>query len=263
MNAVSVALLSLLGAMSPQDAEIPAHPLEGHAIRELYVGLPPGTRVEYFRLDRKWLVEDSERIPGPAGTVRWIVGPDPEHEDSWRVEFDAVFFDSNTRVVHIERFRPDVRELVFREIRHQAGRTLYLTWDPEEAIRSLEMMAGELRRKEIDPGRGALFPLSAIEMVRQGIDFQGETPVFQPLVGATEALELSVTDEGPERVFELMRADGLLAGSYRFHGTELVSFRWQDGGPVATRISRTAYEGLLATRNEQLATEAAQEEARD
>jgi hypothetical protein len=263
MKAVSVLLLSLLGSSGPQDAKIPAHPLEGHAIRQLYVGLPPGTRVEYFRLDRESLLEEHDRIPGPTGLVRWIVGPDPEHEDSWRVEFEAIFFDSDTQVVHTERLRPQVRELVFREIRHQAGRTLYLTWDPEAGIRSVEMMAGELRRKDIDPGKGALFPLSAIEMVRQGVDFQGETPVFQPLVGATESLELSVTDDGPERVLELSRADGLLAGSYRFRDAELVSFRWQDGGPVATRVSRRFYEGLLATQNEQLATEAALRESRD
>jgi len=253
-------LLAFLAVPGPQVQDAP---FDGRAIRELYLGLPPGTRVEYFRLDRESLLDEAERIPGPSGLVRWISGPDPEREGSWRVEFEASFFESNTRVIHTERMQPSVRELVFREVRPKAGRTLYLSWDPAAGVRSLEMMAGELRREELDPGRGALFPLSAVEMVRQGVDFQGSVPVFQPLIGALEALEFSVGDDGPERVLELTREDGLLAGSYRFRETQLVSFRWQDGGAVASRISRAEYEALLATRNERFATPQAADESTD
>lgn len=252
-------LLALLAAPGPtvQDS-----PFEGRAIRELYLGLPPGTRVEYFRLDRESLLDEAERIPGASGLVRWIVGPDPEREEAWRVELEASFFHGETRVIHTERLQPRMRELVFREVRAQAGRTLYLTWDPEVGVRSLEMMGGELRREELDPGRGTLFPLSLVEMVRRGVDFQGSVSVFQPLVGAPEELELAVRDDGAERVLELRRGD-LSAGSYRFRETQLVSFRWQEGGPVATRISRAQYEALLTTRNEQLATPVAAEESSD
>jgi len=242
-------------AGAQQEATWKQPPLLGRSIKELYLGLPPRTRVEYFRLDREPLPEGEEGVSGPCGLVRWIVGPDPEDPEGWRVEIEATFFESNTRVVHTERLRPEMRELVFREIRQQAGRTFYLTWNPDEGIKGLEMMGGVLRREEFDPVRGALFPLTAIERVRRGVAVPSAAPVFQPLSGATETLALSVEGDGRERVLELRRGDDLLAGSYRFEGSELVSFRWQDGGPTATRIPRRAYDGQLATRKERLATQ--------
>lgn len=238
-----------------QEAAWQKPPLLGRSLKELYLGLPPSTRVEYFRLDRLPLGAAVDRSPDPCGLVRWIAGPDPEDSRGWRVEIEATFFETGTRVVHTERLRPRQRELVFREIRAQAGRTLYLVWNPDEGLRSLEMMGGVLRREGIEAGRGALLPLCAIEKVRRGAALSGTTPVFQPLAGAAEPLQFSITEEGPGRQLELRRADDLLAGSYHFEGRELISFRWQDGGPVASRIDRRTYEGRLATRNGLLATQ--------
>lgn len=233
-------------------------PLERRSVRELYLGQPAGTRVEFFRLDRE-PAEPGARKGAPLGIARWIGGPDPEGEGGWRVECDTLFFDSETHVIHTERLRPRARKLVWREVRERSGRTVFLTWDPELGVKSIEMTGNDQIRRELDPGRGALLPLSAVEMVRQGTDLHGSAPVFQPLGNALETLSFSVRDQADERVLELRREDELCAGSYRFRGKELVAFRWQAGGPMASRITRAQYEALLATRKRQLATPSAAE----
>ena len=86
----------------------------------------------------------------------------------------------------------------------------------------------------------------------------GTFPVYQPLVGDVEVQRLSVERSGPDRVLELRRLDGDLAGRFRFRDGELVRFRWQAGDLVARAIPNGAYDELApAADAAQTATEPA------
>src|SRR5204862_117518 len=49
---------------------------------------------------------------------------------------------------------------------------------------------------------------------------------------------------GAVRTVELRRTDGTLAGRYRFEGTRLAGFQWQEGGLAARRVESEEFERL-------------------
>ena len=238
--------LTVLSAILVAAASTPSQdtPLTSGDVRSVHLLKPAGTRVEHFRLERG--------APGsdPVGLVRWISGPDPEHEGGWRVEREVIFFDETTRVVHTERLHPDRRKLVWREVRPRSGRTLVLEWTPDGRTTSYETIGGEIFRKELDLPGGALLPLSLVEHARLGEDWQGSFPVFRPLASDFELLQLGVRREGSARQLELRRTDGLLVGRFQFRGHELESFRWQEGDLVARAISATTFRELVPAAEE-------------
>jgi hypothetical protein len=186
--------------------------------------------------------------------ARWISGPDPADPagEGRRIEVEVVFFDVDTRVVHSERLRPTERKLVYREVRPKAGRTLLLEWVPYGSPRVSEVVGQGVRRRELDVRGGAFLPLDLVEIVRTGGSFSGAFPVFSALAADVESLRIETRatreagsdGEPARRELELLRGD-LLAGWYAFEGTSLVSFRWQEGGPVARPITAEGYRALL------------------
>jgi len=217
--------------------------LSNGAVREVLVAHPRGTTVEFFRLD---LVGDSgAAATTPAGTVRWVSGPDGTVPGAWRTEIEVSFFAECTRVLLTERVQPKERELVFRELRARSGRTLRFLWTPDQRGVSTETTGGELRRTEFDMRRSAALPLSLVEVARRGGALGGSVHVFQPLTNELEPLDVRLDAAEHGRVLELRRGS-LLAGSYRFDGDRLMGFRWQDGGLEARPIEAKAYAAMLA-----------------
>ena len=252
------ALLLLTALAVP--AQDRTSPLESGDVRELVVQCPPGTRIDYFRLDLPSPPGsgEEERDPSPVGVVRWISGPDLEAERpvGLRLETTTTFFDVNTRVIHTEHLRNDERKLVYREVRERGGRTVLLEWNPADELRISETVGTGTRRRRIDSGRGVLLPLYLVDLVRSGASIQGPFDVFGPLAGDVETLELEVRelaattgDAGPtaaaQQELVLRREGKLLAGSFVFSDGRLVRFRWQEGGPEATGITAEEYHGWI------------------
>jgi len=231
-------MLSTLLAAAALALGFQQKPLENGGVLAVEVSEPPGTRVRYFRLDH------GDEATEPLGLVRWVSGPDPENEGGWRVEQDVTFFAEATRVIHTERLHRAKRKLVWREVRARSGRTVLVEWTPDGRAVSLETVGGEVVRKDLELGPDVLLPLALVEHARAGVDWDGTFPVYQPLVGDTELQRLSVERSGPERVLELRRLDGDLAGRFRFRDGELVGFRWQAGDLVARAIPAAAFDDL-------------------
>jgi len=280
---LSLALLALLAPpASAQDA------LSNGDIREVHISPPEGTRIETFRIDA---ASNANRREPPIGLARWITGPDPGARfgdtGAWRSELEVVLFAQDTRVVHTERVGRLRRELVFRELRERAGRTVRCVWTPDQKAISSDASFGEVRYRDFDLRGGAAFPLTLVDVVRRGGTWSGDVRVFQPLAWSFETITpvvstmveagapvraadaagragVSAADGedaagavdgagdvgGAVRVLDLWRSDGLSAGTYRFEGDVLTSFAWQAGGPVATAISADEYQRWQAFRSE-------------
>lgn len=185
------------------------------------------------------------------------------------------------RVLHVEELCDKGARLVWREMGEGSGRSMLVEWMPGGlALRTVEWDKNETLREEIAAPDGAVMPLYLIEILRLGRATTGRYLVFDPLARALVELELltSYGDEPAEntlapvlaaveptvsagtgesaeagritgsrlRTVELLRADGSLAGRYRFRAAELVAFQWQEGGPWARRVSAREYEAALA-----------------
>lgn len=199
-------------------------PLESGDVGELTLLNPPGTRIEYFRLDlapqREPEPEPEERAGEPAvldasarepvGVLRWISGPEtaPDGRRGLRLETETTLFDVATRVIHTETLLPDERKLVYREVREREGRTVLLESRSPAAgvvaeLRVSETMGGVIHRREPDATGGVLLPLYLLENVRSGASFRGEFALFLPLSAEVELLTLDTlllpVADGPPR----------------------------------------------------------------
>lgn len=165
-------------------------------------------------------------------------GPQLELEVSFPVE--------DIRVLAVECLDPRAPRLVWREVSGGAGRTVFAEWTAEsEELRVLEWgLDGRLRERR-STREGAVMPLYLLELIRSGSANLGSFEVLDPLAHDLETWSVSTTyeREGEEydRIVELRRTDGSLAGRYTFRGDELSSFRWHVGGLVARRIDADAY----------------------
>ena len=256
-----LALLGIASALTGQEG-----PLASGLVRDLELTVPPGTRMEYFRLDAaqsglpaqedvgadgspRALADEASDLPEgprPIGVVRWLGGPDPEVEGGWRGEVEVRLFETRTRVLHSERLGPSVRKLVFREIRARSGRTLHLAWKPDGSARLAHTTGGEVRRSVETLERRTQLPLGMIEYARRGALVPGRYPVFEPLAGRVGMQDIALEGPANERSLQAKRTDGSVAGEWRFRGSDLVGFRWQAGGPLATAISADEYERWVA-----------------
>ena len=266
---VLVSLVALAATALPGAAQLgPEAPRPGAGVRELTLRKTPGTRVEYFRLDRMPDSEDADgaRRRAPVGVVQWMRGPlaprssgssgssgaagpdggaprraasaqgTPPTRAGWRTAYEVLLFEERTRVLSTERLTPELRELVFREVRDRSGRTVYLAWPPTGPITTTDTVGADIFRREIQLDGDAALPLSAVELARRGETWEGAMPVFEPL---SNDFELQWADLQPVpggRVLRLNREGGRTAATYRFEGDRLVSFEWQRGGLVATAI---------------------------
>lgn len=181
-------------------------------------------------------------------------------DHGWQLELEVSYPFERVRLLGVECLNPRSPRLVWREILPRGGRTVFAEWTEESAeLRAHEWgMDGSLRERK-STCRGAVMPHYLLELARCGQVTGGTFEVFDPLLRDLSPWTLStsyelaegVADEAggggprPRRV-ELRREDGTLAGSYLFQGTQLVSFRWQEGEVEARRITETEYDELRA-----------------
>jgi hypothetical protein len=205
----------------------------------------------------------------PLGAVEWRR---MAHDDGMQIECEMLFARTGRdapcqRVLHVEELREPRARLVWREIGAGSGRSVLAEWDADRLVlHTVDWGTSETVREEISTSRGAVMPLYLIEMLREGRVTSGPQLVFDPLARTLSELEIvtSYGDPGPppcpagppalrgaqspprSRLVELRRSDGTLAGRYRFRGTELVGFQWQDGGPWAQRVGAREHTAALA-----------------
>jgi len=212
-------------------------------------------RVEHFVLERprkEALAPELSR--GAHGEVRkdgalaLVEWRRREAADGWQLELDVWYPLEDVRVMVVECFARAGPSVVWREVSRGAGRTLLGEWSTDgAALRTIEWGPDGSVRQRLPARDGAVLPLHLVELARIGRVSEGEFEVFDPLARALEQEHLSTAwIQGPEgdafeRTVELRRADGSLAGSYRFRGEELIEFRWQDGPDRARRIAPAEY----------------------
>lgn len=209
---------------------------------------PAEARIEHFALE----LTTREGIE-VQGVLRWIARREGEGTQlEWELEFPG----EELRVLTVETLGPGGDRLVWRELRSGAGRSLVVEWassDPVLTLRewALDGTSRETRR----PSGGALLPLSLIELCRAGRLTQGVFEVLDPTSRGLSRLALSTSyelprepDGEPRRMVELRRADGTLAGRYRFGREELLDFEWQEGGLRGRRVGMDEHERLRAQR---------------
>lgn len=176
------------------------------------------------------------------------------------LESDASFARENeargaVRIMAVEELRPERAELSWREVASGAGRSLRAEWrEREDALDVLEWGNGPRLRERLWSDEGALLPLYLLELLRTGRLTSGNVPCFEPLSRTIEryTIRTSYADfEGPgrehgRRTVELVRADGTIAGRYRFDGARLVGFQLRQGATWARAIDEREYERARA-----------------
>jgi hypothetical protein len=213
------------------------------SVTELFIGRASGAQVVYFRLDRGTVGEASPR-EAPLGLGRWIRTPGRGFGEH-RSEVELQFFEAETRLSHVETMLPGTRKLLWREVRPQGGRTLMLSGAASSGFTVVDSTQGGVHRSSLGGARG-LLPLELVESVRRGQTYMGTFPIFQPLGGRFEELQVFTEDSRDENGYavvelRLSEDDGTLRADYRFRRGELVEFGWRADGPRARRISATEH----------------------
>ncbi len=244
MSASPIPIL-ILALVSGQEESSRAKPdaFASGAVSELSIGRAPGSRVLYFRLDRAQL-DEARRKETPLGVARWMRTPGRGFGEH-RSELEIYFFDSRTRLSHIETMLPGERRLLWREVRPQGGRTLLLDGASSAGFSIVDTNGGEVRRSEIDAERG-LLPLEIVEAARKGQVYMGSFSIFQPLAGGFETLQLRTRRSRDAHGYGLRdllitEPDGTQRASYRFRRGELFEFGWRQDGPRARRVSEEEF----------------------
>ena len=208
-------------------------------------------------------LEVAERPGAAASTVGAATWTRREDEHGLQLEWSLRFFaregEPERRVFHVERLTRDGARLVWREQGIGAGRCLVAEWTPDGGgLRTIDWSGREVRRVVVDAGAGAVMPLYGSELARRGRASAGTLVRFDPLSRALEPVALATAFEpgiGEDvahapRTVELSRADGTLAGRWRFRGTRLESFAWQEDGVVGRRVEGEEREALLGLAGE-------------
>lgn len=206
-----------------------SRPLESGLVRSVEIESPPGTHVQHFRL------ESGDGSGTAVGLARYVAGPDG---DGTRVELELSWFEPELRLIQTERASPFGRLLVFREVRDDGGRTLFLTGDPGRPWSCHELGGPESLRRTY-PAGGEL-PLLLVEAARRGQTLPAEAPVFDALRARFEATRISAV----EGTFELRTEGQPPRFAVELDGDRLVAWRWQPGGPVARPIAPETWESL-------------------
>jgi hypothetical protein len=215
-----------------------------------------GTRREHFELRR-----GGELV----GVVASLFGEGQGRaERDLRAELRFDLWSIQTRVHHVETRTPRGPRLVWREQRQRSGRTVLFEWSEDgDRLVQVDWGGGDGLRRESPAETGALLPLFLVASVRAGAFPRGRFDVVDPPSGSVAELAVHVRrvpwipGSGlSARCLVLRRTDGSLAGQYLFLGKELIGFRFQEGGPVALRVSSMRFREHEAAEAERRAEEA-------
>ena len=197
-------------------------------------------------------------LPHPAArTVGLAACRRRNDADGRMLEWELDFHDDEVRVLHVERDTTDGPRLVWREWQSGRGRTVTIEPTADGGGRILEWGQEEPVRSLLAPG--ATLPLGLLERLRTGAVESGTFQVFDPMSRQLESLRVHLDDAGPralravsstgqpgggapaQRLVELRRADGSVAGRYLFEGADLAAFQWQAGHLRARRVEAADY----------------------
>lgn len=197
---------------------------------------PPGTDAAATRQARR------DRVVALVRLRRGWVNGDLQLETDYDDLLEGV------RLSAHERLGARVSRLVWRERTPGRGRTLRAEWSPDgSALETAEWDVGGRRPRSASLEEGGVLPQYLVDLARTGRVVSGRFRVFDPLAARLELQELSTCYETDEdgrmaRVVRLRRADGTLAGEYRFEGRALKAFRLQDGRLRARAVDREQWE---------------------
>lgn len=165
-----------------------------------------------------------------------------------QLEIELDYMLENLRLYSVEKLGERASRLIYREMGSGRGRTLRAEWSRDGAsLETAEWDRSGRRARSASLDAGGVLPQYLLELARTGSVLSGHFQVFDPLTGALERQELTTTyetgaEERLQRVVRLRRADGTLAGEYRFTGDALTAFRLQNGRLEARAVSIEAYE---------------------
>jgi len=224
-------------------------PLESGDVREVVLSAAPGLRQACFRLDLP--PGEGDGAGAPVGVAHWTTSPEPA---ATRLECATTLFGVDTVLLHSETTTRDETKLVWREVRDRSGRTVLFARGEDDELVASETIGGAVIKRRIEAGPRAWTPLALVEAVRVGADVSGDVRLLDPLSCAAELQGVRVLQlplPAPDRalglrVLERRRRDGTQAALHVFLGGELVAYRLQGGGPLATRIDDEAFLRLLA-----------------
>lgn len=262
-------------ALTAFAAAFGAAPLERSAVASGVVGGAfatgggaPSLRVERFVVDGPFDARSTSSSGAileavPAAVVRFSARGTA---GALELESDITFARESrergsVRVMAVEELAADGAELTWREVSPGAGRSLHAQWrEREDALDVVEWGNGPRLREELWSDEGALLPLYLLELLRQGRMTSGTVPCFEPLSRSIERYTITTSYAGDpgcglegalgERVVELVRTDGSLAGRYRFRGTRLSGFQMRAGGEWARAVDEAEYDAARARLDE-------------
>jgi len=178
-----------------------------------------------------------------------------------QLELELRFAEQDVLYQHIERLHPQSSELIWRESGRGVGRCVIAKWEAgASSVDLVDWCGQEAARRAIDASGGALLPLYALQLARNGLAPSGAWPILDPSSAVIEpwtARELRLPWIWPVRYFAWERADGSLAGWYAFAGDSLLASARQRGEPYVLRIAATRYDELLGAFARKRAQEAA------
>jgi len=164
------------------------------------------------------------------------------------LERDTLFQAGGVRVLVDERHTSEP-SFVWRELRTSDG--LGRTWMVDQevgggAVRTTSHGIGT-RCHGVLEGPLPVFPLALIEKLRAGEEPRSVRTLDPLAMSATElGVRVVHLEERGLRRAELTRSDGSLAGRYRFRGTVLEEFQFQDGNRRARTCDEREYRRLAA-----------------
>jgi hypothetical protein len=198
------------------------------------------------------------------------------------------------RVLHVECLTDTSARCVWRELGPGSGRSIQGEWSRDGGSLDIaEWSPSGTKKGTLVAAKGVVMPLYLTELVRHGRVTAGTITEFDPLARTLEPLTVRTLylegsalagpdheglehtgtgreDAGREdaaqraeaarsrslRTVEFVRADGTLAGRYRFAGVDLVAFQWQEGGLFGQRVDAEEYARLFAENAPRLAEDA-------
>ena len=238
-------------------------------------------RVEHFVLQRKTTDASGRATSEVAGFVEWRRR---EAEHGVQLECDTRFLRGKLaidgardaqRVLHVECLTETSARCVWRELGPGSGRSIQGEWSRDGgALDIAEWSPSGTKKGTLVASKGVVMPLYLTELVRHGRVTAGTITAFDPVARTLEALTVrtlylggpehsgseQLDDSAPSsrglRTVEFVRADGTLAGRYRFAGVDLVAFQWQEGGLFGRRVDAEEYARLFAQNAPRLAEDA-------